>query len=74
MEIQGYSTREMPVGRVHHIAFNVDDLNDEITRLQAIGIPLSRSEVTTLPNGSKFIFFVGPDGEYLELFQTLSAQ
>ncbi|MET3210960.1 UNVERIFIED_CONTAM: lactoylglutathione lyase [Paenibacillus sp. PvR008] len=70
MEIPGHSTREINiVGRVHHIAFTVDDIKNEISRLQEFGIPLSNSDITTLPNGSKFIFFVGPDGEYLELFQ-----
>jgi lactoylglutathione lyase len=26
--------------------------------------------ITTLPNGSRYFFFQGPDGESLELFQS----
>jgi lactoylglutathione lyase len=32
-------------------------------------VAFSNDEILTLANGSKYIFFKGPDGETLELFQ-----
>ncbi|MEH7275659.1 VOC family protein [Neobacillus vireti] len=56
-------------GKVHHIAFTVDSIEEEIERLKGLKVPFSNNEISTLANGSKYIFFKGPDGETLELFQ-----
>lgn len=56
-------------GKVHHIAFTVDHIEDEIQRLKELKVLFSNDEISTLANGSKYIFFKGPDGETLELFQ-----
>lgn len=59
-------------GKVHHIAFTVDNIEEEVTRLQALKVPFLSEEVNILANGTKYIFFKGPDGETLELFQPAS--
>ncbi|OCA87774.1 hypothetical protein A8F94_07965 [Bacillus sp. FJAT-27225] len=56
-------------GRVHHLAFTVDNLEEEIERLSSLGVSFGDGTVNSLGNGSKYIFFNGPDGESLELFQ-----
>ncbi|MCE5172803.1 VOC family protein [Paenibacillus profundus] len=69
--VEGYSDRLPEEGRVHHLAFSVDDVEAELTRVKALGhVELIDQELVTLPNGSRYFFFKGPDGEWLEFFQT----
>jgi len=56
-------------GKVHHVAFTVDDIEAEIARIKDLHVTFVDEAITTLPSGSKYIFFYGPDGEFLELFQ-----
>ncbi|MBD3920174.1 VOC family protein [Paenibacillus sp. PR3] len=56
-------------GKVHHLAFTVDDVEAEFNRIKELNVPLRDTEITTLPDGSRYFFFYGPDGELLELFQ-----
>ncbi|ALS29421.1 VOC family protein [Paenibacillus cisolokensis] len=67
--IEGYNPDLPAEGKVHHAAFTVDDVEAEFERIQSLGVPLRDTEITTLPNGSRYFFFYGPDGELLELFQ-----
>jgi lactoylglutathione lyase len=70
VELVSGKDKEFPdEGKVHHIAFTVDDIEDEISRLKTLNVAFSNEEILTLPNGSKYIFLKGPDGETLELFQ-----
>ncbi|WP_274649275.1 VOC family protein [Paenibacillus humicola] len=56
-------------GRTHHVAFTVDDVEAEFERIKGLNVPLRDTEITTLPNGARYFFFYGPDGEFLEMFQ-----
>lgn len=56
-------------GIVHHIAFTVSDIEQEVARLRDLGVRLLDSETKTILNGAKIFFFFGPSGERLELFQ-----
>ena len=68
--IQGYNS-DLPVeGKVHHIALTVDDVDAEHERLKSLDVTFIEQEITTLPNGARYIFFAGPDGEWIELFET----
>jgi len=67
--IQGYNDSLPEEGKVHHIAFTVEDIEGEFARIQSLGIPLIDDEITTLPNGGRYFFFYGPDREWLEFFQ-----
>ncbi|ASS68881.1 MULTISPECIES: VOC family protein [unclassified Paenibacillus] len=67
--IEGYDDSLPAEGKTHHIAFTVDDVEGEFARIKRMGIPLRDTELTTLPNGARYFFFYGPDGELLELFQ-----
>ncbi|UHA72239.1 VOC family protein [Paenibacillus sp. 481] len=69
--IEGYNDSLPAEGKVHHIAFTVDDVEAEFARIQSLEhVELIDQEIVTLPNGSRYFFFKGPDGEWLEFFQT----
>lgn len=57
------------VGKVHHLAFTVDDIENELTRLGQHGVVFMDATPKSLPDGTKYIFFYGPNREHLELFQ-----
>ncbi|WP_168121037.1 VOC family protein [Paenibacillus sp. HB172176] len=67
--IENYNGNLPAEGKVHHAAFTVDDIEAEFERIQSLGVPLRDTEITTLPNGARYFFLYGPDGELLELFQ-----
>ncbi|WP_078380390.1 VOC family protein [Sutcliffiella halmapala] len=67
--IEGYNDNLPAEGKVHHLALTVDDVVEEYKRLQLLGVTFIEKEITTLPNGAKYIFFTGPDGEWIELFE-----
>jgi lactoylglutathione lyase len=56
-------------GTVHHIAFTVDDIEKEVARIAELGVTFINEEIITVGNGTRLIFFKGPDGEHLELYQ-----
>ncbi|WPP40266.1 VOC family protein [Paenibacillus hunanensis] len=68
--VQGYSDQLPQEGRVHHVAFSVDDVEEEFARIRGLEPKGLDAEITTLPNGSRYFFFDGPDGERLEFFQS----
>lgn len=58
----------VPNGVVQHIAFTVENLDAEVARLQRAGVQfLSAGPIPF--RGGFIIFFIGPDGERLELCQ-----
>ncbi|MGD6833995.1 VOC family protein [Sutcliffiella halmapala] len=67
--IEGYNDALPAEGKVHHIALTVDDVDEEYQRLQNLNVSFVENEITTLPNGARYIFFEGPDGERIELFE-----
>jgi lactoylglutathione lyase len=68
--IQGYNDSLPAEGKVHHIALTVDNVKEEHERLKSLNVTFIEEEITTLPNGARYIFFTGPDGEWIELFET----
>lgn len=68
--IEGFDGQLAAAGRVHHVAFNVDDIEAEFVRIRALGVDSLDEQITSLPNGSRYFFFNGPDGEALEFFQS----
>jgi lactoylglutathione lyase len=56
-------------GKVNHIAFLVDDIEEEFKRLKGLDAALISEEVGTLPNGYRNFFLHGPAGEKVEFFQ-----
>lgn len=56
-------------GRVHHIAFTVDNIDEEFARIQELGLEIKGQGIQTLPNGAKYFFFFGPDKESVEFMQ-----
>ncbi|MFK2825944.1 VOC family protein [Bacillus sp. B190/17] len=69
--LEGYNDSLPVEGKVHHLALKVEGIEREINRLKEAGVRLIDREITTLPNGSRYFFFEGPDGEWLELFETV---
>ncbi|MDF2717474.1 MAG: glyoxalase [Paenibacillus sp.] len=72
--VEGYNGGLPAEGKVHHIAFNVDDLEAEVERIGKLGVTFIDPDITTLPNGARYRFFYGPDGEWLELFESAAAK
>jgi len=68
--IEGYDGKLAPEGQVHHVAFAVDDIEEEHRRIRLLSVPGLDEQITTLPNGSRYFFFLGPDGESIEFFQS----
>ncbi|MBY8911857.1 VOC family protein [Bacillus sp. YC2] len=67
--IQGYSS-ELPVeGKVHHIALLTEDIAAEFTHAKRMGAVFIDEDITTLPNGYRYFYIEGPDGEWIEFFQ-----
>lgn len=67
--IQGYNDELPAEGKVHHFAVTVDDIEEEFKRIQSLGATLIDQEITTLPNGYRYFFLYGPEGEWVEFFQ-----
>ncbi|QHW33275.1 VOC family protein [Paenibacillus rhizovicinus] len=68
--IQNYPGELAVEGRTHHTAFTVDDIEEEFSRISGLShVKMRDTEITTLPNGARYFFFEGPDGEFLEMFQ-----
>ncbi|MBJ6361474.1 VOC family protein [Paenibacillus sp. GCM10012307] len=67
--IEGYNAELPAEGKTHHIAFTVEDLDAEVERLKSLNVKARDAQITTLPNGSRYFFFYGPDGELFELFE-----
>jgi lactoylglutathione lyase len=67
--IQGYNDQLPAEGKVHHFAVTVDNIEEEFKRIQNLKIELVDQEITTLPNGHRYFFVYGPDGEWVEFFQ-----
>ncbi|MFB7141369.1 VOC family protein [Gottfriedia sp. NPDC056225] len=68
--ISGYNPDLPAEGKVHHLAFAVDNIEAEIARVKELYVTFVDESITTLPSGSKYIFFYGPDGEWIEFFQS----
>lgn len=67
--IEGYNSNLPTEGKVHHICFKVDNLDEEIERLKSRHVTFL-SEESYMPDGSRYIFFAGIDGEWIEFFET----
>jgi lactoylglutathione lyase len=64
--------KERKAGIIDHIAIEVKDIDQVILKLKAKGVEFNSAEKgvnKTLFNGISNIFFKGPNGESLELFQ-----
>jgi lactoylglutathione lyase len=66
--IQGYPKALPEEGKVHHLAFTVDDIEEEWNRLKQLNVSFQDEEITTLPVG-RYFFVHGPDGEWIEFFE-----
>jgi glyoxylase I family protein len=53
---------------LRHLAFAVEDLEDEVRRLQSLNVPVEPVRVDPY-TGKRFTFFSDPDGLPLELYE-----
>ena len=71
--VQVPNPQQRVAGWFDHLALKVDDLDKVKAALQAKGVEFDESSYVSSPavfeNGSRWIFFQGPDGERLELVQ-----
>ncbi|GAE35528.1 VOC family protein [Halalkalibacter akibai] len=68
--IQGYNDELPNEGKVHHFAIKVNNLDEEVKRIRELEVPLIDKVITVLPNGARYFFFHGPDGEWIEFFES----
>ncbi|CAM3301521.1 VOC family protein [Paenibacillus lupini] len=70
IELVQHYNGELPAeGRVHHFAIYVDDVEEEFARLKQTTVTFIDEEIITLPNGYRYFFISGPEGERIEFFQ-----
>lgn len=60
-------------GRVDHLAFTVTALDAEVERIRSLHVRFIDQAPVLLPELGRVIFFYGPDGEHLELFERISS-
>ena len=61
-------------GRIDHIAFDVDDIDETFTILKNEGFTIPEDQPVFLhfwQRGCKYFYIIGPDGERLEFCQVL---
>jgi lactoylglutathione lyase len=56
-------------GKVHHLAFRVEDIDAEIERFKELGVDITDQASKVILGNVHIFFFKGPDGEILELVQ-----
>lgn len=67
--IHGYNDNLPTEGKVHHFGVNVQNLEEEYERVSQLGAQFVDKEIVTLPNGYRYFFIYGPEGEWIEFFQ-----
>ncbi|MEK5503827.1 VOC family protein [Bacillus sp. FSL M8-0168] len=67
--IEGYNDKLPQEGKVHHFAVSTDHIDEDFARVKERDIQLFEDEITELPNGYRYFFIFGPDGELVEFFQ-----
>ncbi|MFP7734294.1 VOC family protein [Priestia aryabhattai] len=67
--IQGYNSSLPNEGKVHHFALAVDGIEEEFERLKSAGVSFVEENIMTLPNGARYLFFYGPDKEWIEYYE-----
>ncbi|MDD1514297.1 VOC family protein [Priestia megaterium] len=67
--IQGYNSSLPNEGKVHHFALAVDGIEEEFERLKSAGVSFVEKNIVTLPNGARYLFFYGPDKEWIEYYE-----
>lgn len=67
--IEGYYDKLPQEGKVHHFAVSTDHIDADFARVKEKDIQLFEDGITELPNGYRYFFIFGPDGELVEFFQ-----
>ena len=68
------SVKQRKDGRIDHIAFDVDDIDETFALLKKEGFSIIEDRPIYLnfwENGCKYFYILGPDGERLEFCQIL---
>lgn len=70
---EGYAGNRPADGVIAHIAIEVEDIRTYVANLKAKGVRFNTEDVAVIPalfpTGSTNIFFSGPNGESLELYE-----
>lgn len=64
----------MPAGNIDHVALDVDNIEEIVEKLKARRVEFVNGEINHcdwIYGGVKNIFFKGPDGERIELFEVI---
>lgn len=69
IELVPNTDKSAETGIVNHLAFTVTNISAEVSRLRSIGVQFMSDSPQSLPDGTQYIFFYGPNAEHLELFE-----
>jgi len=67
---KGAPPPQKPLG-LRHLTFLVDDVDEEYKRLKMMGVNFVRAPTVIVPGRIKNAFFLGPDGELIELIERI---
>ncbi|CAM4179099.1 lactoylglutathione lyase [Paenibacillus endophyticus] len=67
--IQGLKDQLPSEGKIHHVAFSVDNIEDEWNRIKQLGVAFINEEIASMPSGIRYFFIYGPEEEWIEFFQ-----
>ena len=65
---KGVPPPQKPLG-LRHLTFRVDDVDEEYRRLKMMGVNFVRAPTVIVPGRIRNAFFLGPDGELIELIE-----
>jgi lactoylglutathione lyase len=68
------SVKQLQSGRIDHIAFDINDIDETFNLLKSEGFAVVEAEPVHLnfwKNGCRYFYIHGPDGERLEFCQIL---
>ena len=64
-------SKERKEGVISHVAFNVDNIKEAISRLKQLGVDIEEDQPREIAGGLKIFFLRGPSGESFEFVQVV---
>lgn len=75
--IEKPAIERLPAGQIDHVALTVENIEEIVERLKARRVEFVSEEINYVDwlfAGTKNIFFMGPDGERIELFEVVGKE
>ncbi|MGC8230558.1 VOC family protein [Pseudobacillus badius] len=72
--LEGYHDSLPAEGKVHHLVLKAENVEEETARLKDAGARFIETEITELPNGARYLFVEGPDGNGSNYLKSINLQ